>query len=256
MGGGSCRSGKRSRVETLNRLAGDWKIYQLKGGHRFSIDDLMTAWTAWRARPRCELTLDLGCGIGSVGLLTLWKLPSSARLVGVEVQEASLELARRTVALNGLSNRVELCLGDLRELRYPGLFPLITGSPPYFPVSKAVVSPHPQRAGARAELKGDVFDYCRAAALHLAPDGAFCFCHAAADPRPEQAVEAAGLKVLQRQDVVFRGDQPPLVALFTCAREGARQPDTTFVARGKDGRWTDEYLTMRAEMGTVVWNKP
>lgn len=242
-------------METLDRLAGDWRIYQLKGGHRFSTDDLMTAWTAWRARPDALSTLDLGCGIGSVGLLTLWKLPPEAHLVGVEVQEMSLELARRTVAFNGLAERVELHRGDLREFRVQRRFPLVTGSPPYFPVSKGVLSPHPQRAGARLELRGDIFDYCRAAAHHLTPDGQFCFVHAAADPRPEQAVEAAGLKLVQRQEVIFRSDQPPLIALFRCAWEGSRQPDTLFTVRGPDGRWTDEYLAMRAEMGTVVWNR-
>jgi len=242
-------------VETLDRLAGDWKIYQLKGGHRFSTDDLMTAWTAARARPQADSLLDLGCGIGSVGLLTLWKLPPCATLVGVEVQELSLELARRTVAHNGLASRVELVLQDLREFRSPRRFPLITGSPPYIPASKGVASPHPQRAGARLELKGDVFDYCRAAALHLAQGGQFCFCHAAADPRPEPAIEAAGLRLLHRHEVVFRPGQPPLIALFTCGWEGQREPDATFRIRGEDGRWTEDYLAMRAEMGTIVWNR-
>jgi tRNA1(Val) A37 N6-methylase TrmN6 len=118
-----------------------------------------------------------------------------------------------------------------------------------------VASPHPQRAGARLELKGDVFDYCRAAAFHLAPGGAFCFCHAAADPRPEPAIEAAGLRLVHRHEVVFRPDQPPLIALFTCAWEGQRRPDATFRIRSEDGRWTEDYLAMRAEMGTIVWNR-
>ena len=34
-----------------------------------------------------------------------------------------------------------------------------------------------------------------------------------------------------------------------------RQPDATFHIRGQDGRWTEEYLSMRAEMGTIVWNR-
>lgn len=242
-------------METLDRLAGDWQIYQLKGGHRFSTDDLMTAWTAARARPQARRVLDLGCGIGSVGLLTLWKLGPEATLVGVEVQGLSLGLARRTVAHNGLEARVELHHEDLRSFRDPRRFPLITGSPPYIPADKGVASPHPQRAGARLELKGDVFDYCRAAAAHLAPGGAFCFCHAAADPRPQQAIAQAGLSLLQRHEVVFRPDQPPLIALFTCGWEGERQPDATFHIRGQDGRWTEEYLSMRAEMGTIVWNR-
>jgi hypothetical protein len=35
---------------TLDILAGDWRIFQLRNGHRFSADDLLTAWTRAHAR--------------------------------------------------------------------------------------------------------------------------------------------------------------------------------------------------------------
>lgn len=243
------------RVETLDHLAGDWRIYQLKGGHRFSADDVLTAWTAARARPQADRLLDLGCGIGSVGLLTLWALRvNQPRLVGLEVQQLSYDLAKRTVIHNGLSEQVELRLGDLRDesrLSDVGRFQIVTGSPPYFPLDKATVSPHPQRAAARCELHGDVFDYCRTAARHLEDDGRFVFVHAGGDPRPEQAISAAGLTLLARQDVYFRRHLEPTVALFTCAWSGERRDTPPFVIRDAEGRWTEEYLAMRAEMGTT-----
>lgn len=240
---------------TCDRLAGDWRIFQLRRGHRFSTDDLLTAWTAAEAAPQATRLLDLGAGIGSVGLMTLWCLRPEATLVMVEVQALSHSLARRTLALNGLEGRVSARLGDLRE---PGMVPeraafeLVTGSPPYIPLGRGVVSAHPQRAGARMELRGDVFDYCDAAARALAPGGRFCFCHAAGDPRPEQAVERAGLRLLHRQDVVFRPHQAPTIALFCCAWEGERVDRPAFHIRGEDGRWTADYLALRARMGTTV----
>jgi tRNA1(Val) A37 N6-methylase TrmN6 len=54
-------------------LAGGWRIYQLRRGHRFSADDLLTAWAAVEARPEARTLLDLGAGIGSVGLVSLAK---------------------------------------------------------------------------------------------------------------------------------------------------------------------------------------
>ncbi len=231
--------------ETLDRLAGDWKIFQLKKGHRFSTDDLMTAWTAARCRPDARRVLDLG-RLGH----------HDARLVSVEVQALSRDLALKTIALNGLTDRVDCRLGDLREAELPSAhFELVTGSPPYIPPDKGVQSPHPQKAAARIELHGDVFDYCRTAARALAGDGRFVFCHAAADPRPEAAVAAAGLTLLARRDVHFRADQPPLIALFECAHAGRRADHPPFFIRGRDGQWTDEYLAMRADMGTTVWRK-
>ena len=52
-------------------LVREWSIYQLKRGHRFSSDDLLTAWMATEVAPDAMLQLDLGAGIGSVGLLSL-----------------------------------------------------------------------------------------------------------------------------------------------------------------------------------------
>jgi len=236
-------------IETLDHLAGDWKIYQLKGGHRFSADDLLTAWTAARFCPHADRLLDLGCGLGSVGLLTLWRLPL-AHLTGVEIQETSYHLAEKTVAYNRLGHRVRLLHQDLRQPLEVGLFPLVTGSPPYFPPHKSTLSPHPQRAAARCELNGDIYDYCQSAARHLAPEGRFVFIHAAADPRPEEAVQQAGLKVIACQQVYFRSYLPPTVALYICAWKGPRQDLDAFVIRDERGRWTEEYLAMRREMGT------
>ncbi|MFT7621346.1 MAG: tRNA1Val (adenine37-N6)-methyltransferase [Myxococcota bacterium] len=243
--------------ETLNRLAGDWKIFQLKKGHRFSTDDLMTAWTAAHARPSARRLLDIGSGIGSVGLLALWRLAAAeAHLTSLEVQSLSRDLMLKTIAHNGLEHRTDPRLGDLRareHLPQGPVFELVTGSPPYIPIGRGVQSPHPQKAAARIELHGSVFDYCITGARMLAPDGCFALVHAAADPRPEQAIAAAGLTLRARRDVHFRADQPPLIALFECAHSGERHDHPPFFIRGTDGQWTDEYLEMRRDMGTEVW---
>jgi tRNA1(Val) A37 N6-methylase TrmN6 len=232
--------------ESLDRLVGDWRLFQLQRGHRFSSDDLLTAWTAVQAFPGAKRLLDLGSGIGSVGLMALWHMAPSATLRMVEVQEISWRLAERTVALNQLGARVQPTLGDLRD---PDAVPenhaydLVTGSPPYIPLGKGVVSPHPQRAGARMELKGDIFDYAVAAARSLRRDplARFCFCHMATDTRPEPAVRAAGLSLLSRQVVVFRQGRAPLIALFTCGWSGERIDPAPLVVRSAEGVRTATY---------------
>lgn len=50
---------------TLDTLAGDWRIFQHRTGHRFSADDLLTAWAAVRAKPEARRLLDLGAGLGT-----------------------------------------------------------------------------------------------------------------------------------------------------------------------------------------------
>lgn len=245
--------------ETLDKLIGTWSIFQLERGHRFSTDDIATAWRAWLARPDARRVLDIGCGIGSVGLSTLYHLPPDATLTGIEVQPVSAALARRSVAHNGLSDRVTILDGDLREpavLPDGATFELITGSPPYVPVGTGLISAHPQRAGARIELKGSVFDYCRAAKRWLAPGGRFCFVMQADDPRTERAPVDAGLTVVERWDFVFGRGRRPHIATMVCAHADEVAPEATrstgkLVIRGADGEWTEEYQQFRRIMGIV-----
>jgi tRNA1Val (adenine37-N6)-methyltransferase len=238
---------------TLDRLAGDWWIHQLRYGHRYASDDVLTAWAAVSALPAARRVLDLGAGVGAVGLLALLRLEAMARLTVVEVQEISVGLLRRTVCHNGIQDRVSIRHADLRNgaaLPEEAFFDLITANPPYLPAARSSRSSHPQRAAARLELHGDVFDYCRVAARHLDPAGCFCFCHRADDGRPEEAVARAGLGLLSRREIVFREGRPPSIALFTCAREGgARRADAPpLVLRDRDGRRTDTYRAVRRAM--------
>jgi tRNA1Val (adenine37-N6)-methyltransferase len=237
---------------TIDRLVGDWRIVQLRAGHRFSTDDFLTAWLAVDSHPGARRLLDLGAGIGSVGLMTLYHLSRDAHLTMVEAQEVSHALAKETVHLNALAN-VTAILGDLRETTLRGPFDLITGSPPYIPPGKGIASSNPQRAHARIELRGDVFDYCRAAARILEPDGVFCFCHAAQDARPDQAVAAAGLTLTRRVDVYFRRGREPTIALFEARPRGAPGPDERIVVREDDGEWTAQYRAIRERMKAPVW---
>ncbi len=243
--------------ETVDQLIGAWWVYQLRGGHRFSTDDLLTAWCAAAVRPDAPALLDLGSGIGSVGLYALAMLRDpGATLVGIEAQEVSHRLALKSIALNGLGNRVQRILGDIRD---PAILPegtrfgLITGSPPYIPLGKGVVSPHPQRAACRMELRGSVYDYCEAAARWIAPDGRFVYVMAARDERTEDAPAATGWKVVDRVDVEFREGEGPMIGVLTCARAedaaGIDRVDRTLQIRRADGRYSDAYAALRASWG-------
>ena len=48
--------------EDLGRLAGDWWILQRRDGHRWSLDDLASAWFATESdEPPPRRAIDLGC---------------------------------------------------------------------------------------------------------------------------------------------------------------------------------------------------
>jgi len=236
---------------TLDALTVSWRIAQRAAGHRHSVDDVLTAHHAVVTVGDAARVLDLGSGIGGVGLLALWGLGAHARLVCVEAQAISHRLLVANVAGNELGDRVTTRLGDLRELALDERFPLITGSPPYFPIGTGVLPADAQKAHARFELRGDVGDYARAAARHLEDDGAFVFCFPTAQrERAVARVGAAGLHVVEMRDVVPRVGLRPLFTLFVCRRTaGACVVTPAFEVRTADGAVSAEMQGVRRRFG-------
>ncbi|MCW5888959.1 MAG: methyltransferase [bacterium] len=244
-----------SAGEDLCALAGDWRILQLRRGHRWSLDDLATAWLAAEvATPRRHA--DLGCGIGTVLLLLAWRFPQ-AYGVGVEAQAVSVGLARRSIAWNGVADRCRVVGGDLRNpavLAGAASFDLVTATPPYLPPGTAHESARPQWGPCHVEQRGGIEDYARAAAHLLAPDGWFVTCAGGTqDGRVDAAAHAAGLVVVCRRAVVPRAGKSPLLAVHALRRraaaDGPPAVEAPLVVRDHAGRWTDGYRAVRRAFG-------
>jgi tRNA1(Val) A37 N6-methylase TrmN6 len=249
-----------SENETLDAISGHYRIYQLRNGHRFSTDDILTAWygTAWC--PSASAVLDLGSGIGSVGMVAAWRLPG-ARFVTVEAQEESVALARKSARYNGLETRYEIRQGDFRQpgiLREEEKFDLVLGSPPYFPLGSGVEGDHPQKVACRFEVRGDIRDYCAAAAKHVTMGGFFtCVFPTEQLARIEAAARDAGLVIVRRRPVVLREGDEPLITLFGMFRRDHLPTafrnqtwiEPALVIRQKDGRVHPEYAALKLAIG-------
>ncbi len=248
--------------ETLDAISGHFRLFQLRDGHRFSTDDILTAWYGTSWCPTARTALDLGSGIGTVGMICAWRLPG-ARFVTVEAQAESVALAKKSAQFNGLTERYEIRQGDFRDagvLHAEEKFDLITGSPPYFQPGTGVESEHPQKLACRFELRGTVVDYCATAAKHLALGGFFA-CVFPTEPaqlaRVEQGAREAGLVIMRRRPVVFREGEPPLVALFGLMRatdlpEWFRGPtwvEPELIIRTRDGKIHPEYSAVKLAIG-------
>jgi tRNA1(Val) A37 N6-methylase TrmN6 len=246
--------------ESLDALSGHFRIYQLRRGHRFSTDDLLTAWYGTTCAPAARTILDLGSGIGSVGMIAAWRLPG-ATVVTVEAQEESVRLARKSAAYNGLESRYDIRLADFRDaaaLRPDESFDLVLGSPPYFPPGSGIEGDHPQKIACRFEMRGDIRDYSRAAASHLAAGGMFaCVFPEEQRPRVEAAARDAALTVIRRRPVVFREGEPPLVSVFAMVRATDMPPawrdrtwvEAPLVIRSRDGSVSPEYVVVKLSLG-------
>lgn len=250
--------------ETLDFLCGHYRIFQYAKGHRYSTDDVLTAWYGTQWAPRVERAVDLGSGIGSVALIAAWRLPG-ASFHTVEAQSVSVRLARKSVAYNGLESRFTIIEDDLRNptlLADEEPFDLVLGSPPYFPHGSASSAAHEQAIPARIEIRGDVRDYAVTAARLLAIGGLFAFVFPAARvPDAESALRDAGLTLLRRRDVVFREGDDPMISLFAASRtadlpssfrgvvDGKPVIEPRLVIRARDGKVHPEYATIRLSFG-------
>lgn len=260
------------RGEDLCYLAGDWRILQRLDGHRWSLDDLVTAWVAAEtlASRHPARLLDLGSGIGSVLLLLAWRFPE-ARCTGVEAQRQSVDLARRSIAWNGVEDRCDVLCGDFRISRIlhraGADFDLVTGTPPYRPLGTATPSNRPQCRPCRLEDRGGIEVYCQAAAATMTGTGRFVTCMAAAqDERTRNAARRAGLAVSRTLQVIPRAGKAPLFAVYVMTKGPTREsrrhasftgdhpgpdnrPCTRLVVRDAQGRRTDAFRQLRQQMG-------
>ena len=246
--------------ETLDAISGHFRIFQLRKGHRFSTDDVLAAWYGTSWAPSASRVLDLGSGIGSVGMIAAWRLPG-ATFVTIEAQAESVLLARRSAAYNGLESRYEIRHGDFRDessIRADERFDLVLGSPPYFPLGTGIEGDHPQKVACRFELRGDIADYARVAASHLAAGGLFaCVFPDQQRERVAQAARDARLAIVRTRSVVFREGEPPLIALFAMMRaedlperfRGMTWTEPPLVIRTADGRVHPEYAAVKLSVG-------
>ena len=242
--------GTENELEECCYLTGNWRILQRVDSHRYSTDDVVTAWAGWRAAGALRVgagerlrTADIGCGLGSVLLMTAWLFPG-ALCVGAEAQAARFVLAQRSLALNlgAGQRRAAVVQGDLREastldsLRSAaamlageeggaassGGFHLVTGTPPYFAVADGGTPSHEESARCLFEYRGGVEAYCAAAAALLAPGGVFAVCQTSRElVRTYAAAKAAGLRPLARLDTLPVTGKPPLFFVLVCCLEGA-----------------------------------
>lgn len=258
------------------------RVLQRRGGHRYSIDDVVTAWVAVDASgAAAETYLDLGCGLGSVLLMVVDRVPR-LQACGLEAQTQSFGLAERNVHRNGLGERVRVLLGDLRapeaierlqaeaaRLRAaaggavapdgPGAqvagFDLITGTPPYKPLGSATPSPDPQRAHARVELRGGVEAYLATAGRLLSPAGTCVVCmESAADARVRAGALAAGLSIREVLPVIpMAGRKGRLFSVYTLGRDAAEPRERSpLVLRDAAGARTPAAHALREFFGLSI----
>ncbi len=159
----------------LNNL----KIIQNSKEFCFGIDSVLLSDFAKGAKKQKEV-VDLCTGNGVIAILLSAKLPKTKHIVGVEIQEYSAELARRSVEMNKLENRITIINKDLKKIKsdiQAGSVDLVVCNPPYKPKGSGIINEKDSKTIARHEISCTLEDIIKEASRELNFGGSFCMVH-------------------------------------------------------------------------------
>ena len=133
-----------------------------------------------------EIVLDLGTGTGIIPILLSAKT-SGEKFHGIEIQKESAELAKRNVEMNGLTDKISITEGDIKNAEnfYPlSSFDVVCTNPPYMRAGAGLLNDFTPKAIARHEILVSLYDIISKSAKLLKPQGRFYMIH-----RPERLTD-------------------------------------------------------------------
>lgn len=136
-----------------------------------------------------ERALDLGTGTGIIPILLKAKTKGK-HFTGLEIQEESADMARRSVVLNGLEKEIEIVTGDIKDASKrlgASSFDVITTNPPYMIGEHGLIGRNEAKIIARHETLCDLDDILRESSQLLKEHGRFYMVH-----RPFRLAEILG----------------------------------------------------------------
>ena len=166
---------ENERIDELQRNG--YRIIQDPERFCFGMDAVLL--TGFAHAKETDVLLDLGTGTGIIPLLMEAKY-GCKHLIGLEIQPESADMAMRSMALNGLSEKIEIVTGDIKEagsLFPPASFDCITCNPPYMIGDHGLINPQDSKAIARHEILCTLEDVIAQTAKLLKPGGHFFLVH-------------------------------------------------------------------------------
>ena len=211
----------------------------------FGMDAVLLANFA-RISPKADV-IDLGTGTGIVPLLLAAKSKGQS-WTGLEIQENMVDMARRSVEMNEVTEKVNILQGDLkavREMFKPAQFGAVTSNPPYMTENSGLKNPSDTIYISRHEVSASLEDVVSAASYLLKTNGTFTMVH-----RPSRLPEIMEMMVKYRlepkrmQLVQPTVDKEPNLVLIEGVKEAGRECRIlpTLAVYDNEGNYTEELL--------------
>lgn len=173
---------ENERLDDLQRNG--YRIIQKKDGFCFGMDAVLLS--GFAVVKQGENVLDMGTGTGIIPLLLEAKTEGK-HFCALEIQDEVADMARRSIAVNELEDKIDIITGDIKEAgRIFGRssFEVVTSNPPYMNDSHGLKNPDIKKAIARHEILCTLEDIVREAEHVLKPGGRFYMVH-----RPHRLIE-------------------------------------------------------------------
>lgn len=191
--------------------------------------------------------VDLGTGTGIIPIL-LYGKHDVKKIYGIEIQEKVAEMAKRSIELNDLNEKIEILNIDLKqaeEVLGNNIYDVVTSNPPYMAADDGLKNSTDNKTISRHEMKCTLRDVIYTANRLLKHNGRFFLVH-----RPNRIVDIlTTLREYKLEPKSIRfvhpkvGKTPNLVLIMSVK---AAKPDLKFenplYIYNEDGSYTDELL--------------
>ena len=231
------------RVDDLHRNG--YLLIQDPKRFCFGVDAVLLS--GFASAKKGDKVLDLGMGTGVIPILMSAKT-NAEHFSALEIQPESAEMARRSVLLNDLQDKIDIIEGDIKkaaEIFKPSYFDVITTNPPYMNFEGGLKNSYDPKTIARHEVLCTLDDIAFAAQKLLKFGGKLFMVH-----RPHRLTDImCTLREHKLEPKRIRFVQPyinrePNMVLIEAVRSGKPMVKVmpSLVIYKDDGTYTDEII--------------